>query len=222
MKALGLFLTSFFCALTVYAGQVDQANVATFNAGETASAEDVNGNFAALISAINDNASRIAALEAGGGTGGSISNSVAGHTYFVFSLSQIHRANTNTGDQRNYQSVGHNVASGTITFGLDGTATVSFSENETELGLFSGFVETPDPVIILEGNLNQFGPNPFSGTPSFTQDGETVEVVLGPDDSLVTKVSADGMIMTNADLAVFTEQGFNGSESAIFVGIRIQ
>lgn len=218
MKTLVLLLTSFFCALTVHAGEVNQANVATFNAGETASAEDVNGNFAALIAAINDNASRIAALEADGGTGGGVSNSVAGHTYFIFFLSQIHRGNVGEGIERNYQSIGHTLAKGTLTFGSDGGASLSLeSNNETELGLSTGALDTPDgSLIILEGNL-QAMPTENPPVSGFTQTGDTVTV--GP---ITARVSADGMILTNADFASDQEGAGFFSESAIFVGIRIQ
>lgn len=48
----------------VAADEVDPADITLFEPGTPAVAEEVNANFAALIAAINDNAQRIAALEA--------------------------------------------------------------------------------------------------------------------------------------------------------------
>jgi hypothetical protein len=59
-------LTMFVSAIAVAASQADEVNpgsVTTFEAGTPALAEEMNANFAALISAINDNAQRTAALE---------------------------------------------------------------------------------------------------------------------------------------------------------------
>ncbi|MEX2489458.1 MAG: hypothetical protein WD356_08035 [Pseudomonadales bacterium] len=75
-KLLGFVAAVTFCGLAS-AGEVDTGSVTTFSAGESAVAAEVNANFNALITAINDNATRIAELE-------SPDNSVAGHTYTVF------------------------------------------------------------------------------------------------------------------------------------------
>jgi hypothetical protein len=62
ITALAIAIAAMF-ANTVGASDVDESGVTTFTTGTPAVALEVNNNFSALVTAINDNATRIAALE---------------------------------------------------------------------------------------------------------------------------------------------------------------
>ncbi len=65
------------------AGTVDASNVTTFQSGTAAVAAEVNANFNTLIAAINDNASRLAALES---AANSTTPILLNTTYCLFSV----------------------------------------------------------------------------------------------------------------------------------------
>jgi len=64
-RGISLTVLPLLGAVAVFAQGVDPAAITTFEAGTPARAADINGNFQALINAINDNAARIANLETG-------------------------------------------------------------------------------------------------------------------------------------------------------------
>ena len=62
-KIITVFVVSGASLATIQADEVNPGSITTFEAGTPAVADEMNANFAALISAINDNAQRMAALE---------------------------------------------------------------------------------------------------------------------------------------------------------------
>ena len=124
LKSCYVFLPLLFITTLSYASTVNQANVTTFKDGDTAVAAQVNANFTALITAINDNAARITALE----TGVASSSSVAG-TYDLLEMS----VDIDPAGSDSYALSGKNV-SGSVTLNANGTGTFSTNEYYRTLG----------------------------------------------------------------------------------------
>lgn len=71
MKSLFKLVPAIVLASPLMADEVDESGVTAFEDGTPAVAAEVNANFQALIDAINDNATRITALESSAGSGDS-------------------------------------------------------------------------------------------------------------------------------------------------------
>jgi len=122
-----------------YADKVDSSSVTTFQDGTPAVAGEVNGNFQALIDAINDNAARLAALEAAS----SGSNSVSGHTFELRQIGVMNRARPDEGNS--FATTANLAQSYTVAFNSDGSLTLTGVENEGELVL-------PTNMIVEQSN----------------------------------------------------------------------
>lgn len=185
MKLMKKIVLTTMCLAAIeatIAAEVDEGNVTNFQSGQPALASEVNGTFAALISAINDNATRIAAIE-----DASNNNSLDGKT-FSFSSTEVGVASSNDGT---FGFARSDICSfsGTIAFSTASTGTITQSDNCAELVLNSGNTR----IELLD---------PESGDESFTyiQSGNTVTLTFpDPEDgSLELVVSADGSILIGA------------------------
>lgn len=203
MKArnlLGLVAAVTLCG-TVSAGEVGA--VTTFSAGSAAKAAEVNGNFDALITAINDNASRIAALEAP-------SNDVSGHSYSLHYAGTFLAAEVSSDDGvREYTTIEHYVGEGTLTFSSadntgDGSANDAsgaeiFVDNGGSIGWsFDG----SEPAESLTFTWNQTG---NLVTVNIAGESETLNFVVSEDGSLLVGRGTDNGIdnrdTSNADFS---------------------
>lgn len=176
-------------ASTVWAGEV--GTVTTFSSGSPALASEVNSNFQALITAINDNATRIAELESAGAD-----NSVAGHTYSLFYAGTFFAAEVDTDgspgdttDSRDYTTAEHYAGQGSFTFdsvNLTGSGTAG-DTGGAELFVGSG------GSIGWDGS----GAEPQEAlTFTWSQSGNAVTVdIEGESETLNFVVSEDGSLL---------------------------
>lgn len=198
--------------------------ITTFQSGQAAQASQVNANFQALITAINDNNSRIAALEAALAS----ANSVAGKYYKVRDMGWILAA--------------HRVGEGTDMPGGDQQVTNGFSR----VGFYSGnldfhFAENGEITISgIDMDVEMFtNPNsdigsvvsgPFNETGTWVQDGHTVTVTLGEGDEqdvFEFTVSRNGEVLSTSNIGlrgITPAMGGNFQheyEGGLGVGVRV-
>lgn len=188
-------------ASTVWAGEV--GTVTTFSAGSPAVAADVNSNFSALITAINDNATRIAELESAG-----TDNSVAGNTYSVFFAGTFFMAEVDTDDGiRDWIGAEHFAGQGTLTF------------DEVNL-TGSGTAQDTAGASVSVGNGGGVGWNGDGAEPeealtfTWSQSGNAVTVQIdGENESLNFFVSEDGSLLVGQGTESGVESQDDGSNS---------
>ncbi|MDX1802496.1 MAG: hypothetical protein R3292_00345 [Alcanivorax sp.] len=143
--------------------------------GQAATAAGVDGNFQALISAINDNNARIAALEAQ--VAASQSKDVTGKTYLYRDLGLIfaaHRYGTNTAFDATepdavpdgYARAGYYMGAYTVTFNADHTLTMTGQDTDVEM------------AVNASSDISQ-QKAPASGSGTWTQSGNTLTIDLG-------------------------------------------
>jgi hypothetical protein len=199
---------------------VNNSNVSTFTAGQPAVAADVNSTFQALIAAINDNATRIAALEVA-----APSIDVAGKTFSLRSIiSEVAVGeNPNDADGQVYNPAGGNdfvnisngAAKATISFsGTGGGGTVvlesdKYFEANIPGNKFSDFTDVNETDIV-----------------TFVQVGNAVTVNF-PDGGLIEfLVAANGTMLISAVSELETDaqfdDGSNGEASYVELLIGVQ
>lgn len=199
MRIRHFLSTAAMVALAAPAQASDVGATTTFQNDTPALASEVNANFQAIITAVNDNNARIAALE----SAGSASPDVAGHTYRFVELevghiyipgSQVHESffTTNTG---------------TIAFGVS-SVTVSGSAFGADLTVdgFTGEVGV--------SSLSESG----NGSGTYTQSGNSVSFDDG-EDIIVFHVSNDGSTLIAQKIDSATGETEEGDVNVI-VGVR--
>lgn len=183
---------------SLFAGE---ASVTPFVSGEAATAASVNAAFDALVTAINDNNSRIAALESASGTG-SESPSVSGAQYEASVLGVQNRGSTTDSTT----ILGNYLQTYTLTFNADATCTFVGQAQESEVGLDGSVDGFTDPVT-LDCTYTQTGSNL-----AITIVGEGVNDVI---------VSSDGSTMMGYFFTVEPDTGtYTRAETNLFVGVR--
>lgn len=160
---------------TVFAGTAVAAEVGsitTFQSGQAAQASQVNGNFQALITAINDNNSRIAALEAAQAASDSVSDK-----YYKFrDMGWILAAHKNSAADTQMPGNGLGVADGfarvgfwvgiaDLHFASDGTFTISGVDVDVEM-----FANSSSDIGMEQED--------FVGTGTWVQQGNTLTVTF--------------------------------------------
>ena len=197
MTTMG-FATALMAASQAPADQVAQSAIKSFSAGATASAAEVNGNFSALISAINDNAQRIGQLESMSAV------SVSGRHYEMRGVGVLFR-----GDQTNsYVTVGNYSDVYTLAFDSTNGFTLTGHENEGEVGI-------PDAsTTLVQDNAAQ------SVSGSWSQTGNVVTLNTSAGDTLKAVVTSDGSVLLSNDFRYGPNSGANASESSITIGVR--
>ena len=202
-KSSFLLLSSLILSTAVIAGTVNQASVTTFEDGTAAVAGEVNANFQALITAINDNASRITALESADGA----NNSVSGNTYTLKQLGIVLSGNNN-----NLAIINNYVEIMTLVFNSNGTF-------EASGVAFDGIVRIGDLQVGQMENLANGTPVSFGGT--YSQNGSTISTNLGV--SLTVSMDGNVLLLTEYDFGVDDDNpAFTRSENSILIGIRVQ
>jgi hypothetical protein len=201
-KVIALTAALTLSASAVIAGEVNNGNVTTFQSGQPAVAADVNSTFAALITAINDNATRIATLEEA-----TPDNSVAGKTYAIRSInSQVAAGGENytPSGPNGFVNVSNGTLSATLTFdsaGLSGTfVNDDGSDQEFEVNV---------PTNKIENFTDDLGD---SGPITFEQVGSNLAVTFdeggGEFFTINFLVSGDGSLLV-ATTSEFDSNEFN-------------
>lgn len=197
-KLLLTGLTAAMLSSGAFASEVTAGtDTTTFSASTPAVAAEVNANFAALIAAINDNSQRIDALESVVGDG-----SVAG-TYTFIELAVELAANSGTAVEDGYSEITTFSSSGSFTLDANGTFNGTINENRSSLvdavngDCLSSCRQAFDPDF---GNP---GSEPLSGT--WTDDGATVTLTLGPDDTVVLNKAGVKLMVFSGKDTVTTE-----------------
>lgn len=192
-----LFIPALCFVTALSADEVNDASVTTFEDGTPALADEVNANFQALIDAINDNAARLAALEAGNQD----SNSVSGSTYQVHAIGIINR-----GDAGNYSSTANLTSLYTVTFNSNGTFQLSGSENDAHLN-----TDNNELTLLLQND-------PVSLSGSYSQNGNSVTT---SEEDVSFTVSADGNVLVFSEFLYGPFEDADESESSLVIGVRI-
>lgn len=140
------------CVVVVVGSTVDQSSVTTFQPGTPALASEINGNFQALIAAIDDNAARIGNLEQGSSSL-TAEDLVAGSTYRLLATPMtVGGSNVHTSGE--WVSMGTNEED--FTFNVDGTfASVGSSSVFEPRQNLSG--PTPEMVTAAESGFTDSG-----------------------------------------------------------------
>jgi len=198
MKAKMYIFAALFLTGSVFADEVDESSVTSFTDGTPAVAGEVNANFQALIDAINDNASRIAALES---SSSSDSNSVSGAT---FRLNQIGNILTGGPGGNDVSVITGMVQSYTVVFSADGSLSLSGAEYEADLEAQSG-----------NFSINSNG-DPVSESGTWTQSGSTLSTNLGVD----FYVSGDGNVIIANEFSTDTDSTGDRADTSFLVGVR--
>lgn len=219
-KVIALTAALALSAGTLIAGQVNNSGVSTFTAGQPAVAADVNSTFQALITAINDNATRIAALEAA-----APSLSVAGKSFSVRSIiSEVAVGeNPNDGDGQSYNPAGGNdfvnISNGTL------QATVSFDAN----GGGGTFVLESDKYFeanIPNNKFQDFSDANATDVITFIQVGNAVTVTFPDNGTAEFLVAANGTMLISAvselETAAEFDDGSTGEASYVEFLIGVQ
>lgn len=195
------------------AGTVDSSKVTTFQAGTAAVAAEVNSTISALVSAINDNAERLAALETA-----APDSSVAGQSYQLRSInSSIAVGGTTTtedGRAHRFANVTNGSLNATLNFGNGGTATFTVAAgNDAEYE-----INLPDNQLRTDGSAGE------TQTVTYTQSGNTV-VVKFPEDGTTFDVeflvSGDGSMLVSGNKEYDESASFNDNSTGKFAFVEL-
>lgn len=180
-----------------------------FTDGEAALAADVNDNFGTLIAAINDNASRIEALEQATGD-------VSGRSYMIFSYETgvINVENQNESPFWFQEKI-------SVTFNGDGTANVSLSgvvEAQVDKQYDEQTGDELFPSIVLQTGADET----FSNV-TWSQTGNEVEVFENGSSLITFMVGPGGGSLMRMDYSHEVDSGI-GEEaffSTLFIGVEV-
>lgn len=189
-KVMLIGLTAAIFSQVAQASEVAAQDVTTFSSNSPALASEVNGNFQALIAAINDNAQRIADLEA------SASSDVSGRTYLYRDLGLILAAH-NAGTATTMPNGSNSVAGGfsrvgyfngafNIAFNGDGTFTLTGTDSQVEMFTNSNSEIGSESQGVSEGG-------------TWTQSGHTVTLTPAGEEPFEINVSANGQVLSVYD-----------------------
>ncbi|MDF1723307.1 MAG: hypothetical protein P1U59_02250 [Alcanivorax sp.] len=189
-KVMLIGLTAAIFSQVAQASEVAAQDVTTFSSNSPALASEVNGNFQTLIAAINDNAQRIADLEA------SATSDVSGRTYLYRDLGLIvgaHNAGTSTAMpngsnsvQDGFARVGYFNGAFNIAFNEDGTFTLVGSDSQVEM-----FVNSSSEIGSEEESVSESG--------TWTQSGHSVTLTPAGEEPFEINVSANGQVLSVYD-----------------------
>ena len=192
-----MFLAAAGIAMPSFAGDVNSASVTTFQSGTTLSSQQLNTTINALVTAINDNAAKIAALEAAQSTQPT-SPSVAGKSYCAHSIGggfSIHSPLTDPNNGFVYP-LGLNQSTETVgvKFNTDGSGVLSqIASNEKEAFPGSAVSDQSQPL----------GSQGFTWTLS----GNKLVITIGTDVAHLGVSNSGEVIMGGSSEAVPADSG---------------
>lgn len=217
------------------ADPVDPNAITTFQAGQPACAEDVNQTIQALITAVNDNAARVAELEAAlRNAHRPLVDLVTGSTYKIYiQSSAIGEIETNTPENNAETPVvsftegrlgfWSFVELGTITLNSGGTASFEFDGHEREVYLdtFASHDEDSPSVpridtVSLSTPIDDAEIDVIPGT--WSLNGQSISVVFDGDTTVFT-VSPDGENLMLGEKSVENVPGAGGTLSLLEAGM---
>jgi hypothetical protein len=195
--------------------------------GQAATAAGVDANFQALISAINDNNDRIAALEDAAGTGGSLEDKISGATFNIVYLGSIIGTYQDQSSS-NYGYLEGFAGSSLLTLETDGTITEVWQEALREIGLerVSDCVEVTDEFGGSYSECShavydeESGPETNSGG-AWQLNGNVLSVTFPGEDS-----SEDFMVTMSGEVLVLGSGGHevdgnnDDYENSMAIGVR--
>lgn len=181
--------------------------------GQAATAAGVDANFQALITAINDNNTRIAALEAASGEVASLNDIVSGATYKLYFSGGI--IELDDGGGANLERFGGTTD---LTFNSDGSLSETFSESGRFISLDANtcdFEGLNCSHYVDTWNDNETGGGSWSVT------GQTLNVIWGDGGSEAFSLSSDGKVITAGGGNLDEGDGTSGLETFVAVGVRL-
>jgi hypothetical protein len=198
-NTIGVIALSTLICGQAAAETVEESDITTFEDGTPAVAAEVNANFQALITAINDNATRLAAIEASAGS------SVAGKTFRLNQIGILLR-----GDGNGAATAANLSQTYLVTFDSDMSFSFVGEESEGELqtttGVFGSVVESE--AVDVSG--------------SYSQSSSNVTVDFGGGETVTFTVSADGNVLLLGEFKFEEDEGFQRSETSYIVGVAIE
>jgi|TARA_B100002003_G_scaffold246465_1_gene276163 hypothetical protein len=194
-----LLIASLFLASSLQATDV---SITPFVSGEAATAESVNTAFETLISVINENNQRLAALET------HETGDVAGRSYKLVQMGSILRSDNIGG-----VTIGNSSQNYTVVLNSDSTFSVDGSVSESE-------------VDTTHGSITSFS-DPVSITGTFTQSGQDVTFSSSDADggTVTFFVSPDGDVMVTNEFEYGEEEDLPSwvrGETSFMIGIEIK
>lgn len=181
--------------------------------GQAATAAGVDANFQALITAINDNNTRIAALEAASGEVASLNDIVSGATYKLYFSGGI--IELDDGGGANLERFGGTTD---LTFNSDGSLSETFSESGRFISLDANtcdFEGQNCSHYVDTWNDNETGGGSWSVT------GQTLNVIWDDGGSDAFSLSSDGKIITTGGGSLDEGDGTSGVDTFVAVGVRL-
>lgn len=205
-KVMLIGLTAAIFSSAVVASEVE--GFEPFVPNTAATAQSVNDNFQALITAINDNAQRIADLEA------SATSDVSGRTYLYRDLGLILAAHTsatstampqgNNSVHGGFARIGYFNGAFNIVFDENGTFTLTGSDDQVEM-----FVNSSSEIGSESESVSESG--------TWTQSGHTVTLTPTGEEPFEINVSANGQVLSVYDsYGPDVQLEFNDGESNIY------
>ncbi|MEE3321670.1 MAG: hypothetical protein VX258_13340 [Pseudomonadota bacterium] len=179
---------------------VEGTDTTLFAADSPAVASEVNGNFAALIAAINDNSQRLDALEAVVGDG-----TVAG-TYTFVEMAVELAANSGTAQNEGYSEISTYKSTGSFTLDGNGDFSGTINENRSSLvDAVNGDCEGEFGCrFAFDPDFNNQAPaDSLGGT--WVDNGSTVTLNLGPGDTVVLHKAGPKLLVFNGRDTVLGE-----------------
>ena len=204
-------LTAAVLSANAMASEVTEGDVTQFSANTPAVASEVNGNFAALIAAINDNNQRITALEEAAGEVAELADIVSGSTYQLYFSGGI--IELDEGGGANLERFG---GIATLTFNSDNTLDETFSEQGRFISL--------DANICSESGCSHYvdtWDDNETGGGSWSVTGQTLNVTWSDGGSESFSLSSDGKIIASGGGGLDEGDGTSGIETFVAVGVRM-
>lgn len=181
--------------------------------GQAATAAGVDANFQALITAINDNNTRIAALEAASGEVASLNDIVSGATYKLYFSGGI--IELDDGGGANLERFG---GSTDLTFNSDGSLSETFSESGRFISLDANTCDFEG--LNCSHYVDTWSDNETGGG-SWSVTGQTLNVIWGDGGSEAFSLSSDGKVITAGGGNLDEGDGTSGLETFVAVGVRL-
>ncbi|ACL74108.1 hypothetical protein Tgr7_3039 [Thioalkalivibrio sulfidiphilus HL-EbGr7] len=225
MKLKNIMLAGAMAIALTGTAQAQVAVPNTFADGQPAVAAEVNANFSALATAINDLADRVTALESGAGDTGS--TGVPGVYRIVSTQTELFGQNM---VEAGYAELNGYVLTGRLVMNSGGTWSLEGNEFEHRLAGIGDVQFDVDPDT---QNVTRFGSQELliqmsplavnlSGTWAQGGDGNrTVTLSIGEDEILDFRTSVTGEIMLAPNLARENEGGFQGGQAGVVIAIKL-